>query len=53
MEAMQELDPQELQEAQKSLIRYCGEFTPFIAEKAFGSYIYDKKGTAILDFTSG
>lgn len=50
---MQELDPQKLQEAQESLIRYCGEFTPFIAEKAFGSYIYDKQGTAILDFTSG
>ena len=50
---MQELDLQEVKEAQNSLIRYCGEFSPFVVEKAFGSYIYDKKGNAILDFTSG
>ncbi len=50
---MHNLNPEEVNEAQKSLIRYCGEFVPFIAEKASGSYIYDKKGTAILDFTSG
>lgn len=50
---MQESHVNDLQEAQESLIRYCGEFVPFIAEKAFGSYIYDKKGNAILDFTSG
>ncbi len=35
------------------LIRYCGEFSPFIAEKASGSYIYNQQGKAILDFTSG
>lgn len=50
---MQDLISQEVKEAQESLIRYCGEFSPFIAEKAFGSYFYDKKGNAILDFTSG
>lgn len=50
---MQDVDPKELEEAQRSLIRYCGEFSPAIIEKAFGSYIYDKKGNAILDFTSG
>jgi 2,2-dialkylglycine decarboxylase (pyruvate) len=50
---MQGLNYKEVEEAQKSLIRYCGEFSPFIAEKAFGSYIYDKDGNAILDFTSG
>lgn len=50
---MQELDPQEVKEAQNTLIRYCGEFSPLVIEKAFGSYIYDKKGNAILDFTSG
>lgn len=50
---MQNLNFKEVKEAQESLIRYCGEFSPFIAEKAFGSYIYDKKGNAILDFTSG
>lgn len=50
---MQYLNPEELKEVQESLIRYCGEFSPFIAEKASGSYIYDRKGNAILDFTSG
>ncbi|MDY8135975.1 aspartate aminotransferase family protein [Aquimarina sp. 2201CG5-10] len=50
---MQDFNSEEIKEAQESLIRYCGEFSPFIAEKAFGSYIYDKKGKAILDFTSG
>ncbi|WP_297707266.1 aspartate aminotransferase family protein [uncultured Eudoraea sp.] len=50
---MQYLNPEEVNEAQESMIRYCGEFSPFIAEKASGSYIYDRKGNAILDFTSG
>ena len=44
---------EEVKEAEKTLIRYCGEFSNFIAEKALGSYIYDKEGNAILDFTSG
>ncbi|GAB5399451.1 MAG: aspartate aminotransferase family protein [Aureisphaera sp.] len=43
----------EVKEAEKNLIRYCGEFSPFIAERASGSYIYDKQGNAVLDFTSG
>ncbi|MBX2829458.1 MAG: aspartate aminotransferase family protein [Flavobacteriaceae bacterium] len=50
---MQDSYSKEVKEAEKSLIRYCGEFSPFIAEKASGSYIYDKDGRAILDFTSG
>ncbi|WP_106794194.1 aspartate aminotransferase family protein [Aquimarina sp. Aq78] len=50
---MQDLNAKEVEEAQEALIRYCGEFSPFIAEKAFGSYIYTKDGDAILDFTSG
>jgi 2,2-dialkylglycine decarboxylase (pyruvate) len=37
------------------LIRYsgAGEFLPFIAERAAGSYVYDAAGRAVLDFTSG
>ncbi|WP_024769372.1 aspartate aminotransferase family protein [Aquimarina macrocephali] len=50
---MQDLNAKEVEEAQEALIRYCGEFSPFIVEKAFGSYIYTKDGDAILDFTSG
>jgi 2,2-dialkylglycine decarboxylase (pyruvate) len=33
---MQELNLEEFKKAQNSLIRYCGDFTPFIAEKASG-----------------
>jgi 2,2-dialkylglycine decarboxylase (pyruvate) len=42
-----------LQEAEQYLIRYCGEFSPFLIEKAEGSFIYTKEGRKILDFTSG
>lgn len=36
-----------------ALIRYCGTFTPLLAERAEGSYVYTTDGRAILDFTSG
>lgn len=42
-----------LREAGTLLIRYCGEFSPFLIEKARGAYIYTSGGKAILDFTSG
>lgn len=45
--------PEWLQEAESFLIRYCGEFSPFLIEKARGAYIYTADGRAILDFTSG
>lgn len=35
------------------LIRYGGGFSPLIVERAEGSYLYDRDGRAILDFTSG
>lgn len=35
------------------LIRYGGDFLPVVISKADGSYLYDQKGRAILDFTSG
>ena len=35
------------------LIRYGGEFAPFLVSRARGSYVYDLEGRAILDFTSG
>lgn len=50
---MSTLSPQWLKEAEDQLIRYCVEFSPFLVNKAKGSYIYDKEGNAILDFTSG
>lgn len=42
-----------LQEAEEVLIRYCGEFSPILIDKAKGAYIYTTEGKAILDFTSG
>ncbi len=35
------------------LVRYGATFTPWIIERAAGSYVYDNMGTPILDFTSG
>jgi 2,2-dialkylglycine decarboxylase (pyruvate) len=35
------------------LVRYGGSFVPMIAERACGSFVYDSRDRAILDFTSG
>ena len=40
-------------DAARHLVRYGGQFTQRIIERAEGSYVYDSDGTAILDFTSG
>ena len=45
--------PNWLKEAEETLIRYCGEFSPILVEKAQGSFIYTRDGKRILDFTSG
>jgi 2,2-dialkylglycine decarboxylase (pyruvate) len=37
----------------RRLVRYGGEFTPRLIERASGSYVHDTDGRAILDFTSG
>lgn len=37
----------------RHLIRYGGEFTPEIIERAEGSYVFAEGGRPILDFTSG
>ena len=41
--------------AARHLVRYsgAGDFLPFVAERAAGSYVYDAAGRAVLDFTSG
>ncbi|MBL8906912.1 MAG: aspartate aminotransferase family protein [Rhizobiales bacterium] len=41
------------QSANDKLIRYGGQFSPVIIERAKGSFVYDADGRAILDFTSG
>ena len=45
--------PDWLAEAEKTLIRYCGDFSPMLIERAEGAYIYAADGRKILDFTSG
>ncbi|MFI7025542.1 aspartate aminotransferase family protein [Micromonospora sp. NPDC049900] len=40
-------------QADRLLIRYGAGFTPRIIERAHGSYVFDREGRAILDFTSG
>jgi 2,2-dialkylglycine decarboxylase (pyruvate) len=35
------------------LIRYGGSFAPVLIQRARGTYLYDRSGRAILDFTSG
>lgn len=42
-----------LEMAKRHLIRYAGDFSGLLIERADGSYIYDANGRAILDFTSG
>ncbi|MGO4560064.1 aminotransferase class III-fold pyridoxal phosphate-dependent enzyme [Mesorhizobium sp. 2RAF21] len=37
----------------QSLIRYGANFSDFVAAEARGSFIYDKEGRRVLDFTSG
>lgn len=50
---MENTSPAWLQEAESLLIRYCGEFSPFLIERSEMSYLYTADGKAILDFTSG
>src|SRR5262245_57880238 len=41
------------EKARAHLVRYGGEFAPFIAERAQGSFMWDAQGRRILDFCSG
>ena len=48
-------DQADLARAARHLVRYsgAGQFLPFVADRASGSYVYDASGRAVLDFTSG
>ncbi|WP_158745447.1 aspartate aminotransferase family protein [Acidisphaera sp. L21] len=39
--------------ATRHLLRFGGDFVPFIADRAEGSFVFDKAGRRVLDFTSG
>jgi 2,2-dialkylglycine decarboxylase (pyruvate) len=41
------------EKARAHLVRYGGDFAPFIAERAQGSFMWDAQGRRILDFCSG
>ncbi len=46
-------DNVDLDRATRHLIRYGATFSPFVAERAAGSYVEDAAGRRVLDFTSG
>ena len=46
-------DPAFWEKARAHLVRYGGDFAPFIAERAHGSFMWDADGRRILDFCSG
>lgn len=48
-------DAADLARAAAHLVRYSGsgDFLPFVADRALGSFVYDRDGRAVLDFTSG
>ena len=39
--------------ARRHMLRYGGEFVPFVAARAEGSFVWDAAGRRLLDFTSG
>ena len=39
--------------ADRHLIRYVPGFAPFLVERARGSWVWDRGGNRVLDFTSG
>jgi 2,2-dialkylglycine decarboxylase (pyruvate) len=49
------VDRADLDRAARHLVRYGGggSFLPFVADRALGSFVYDRNGRAVLDFTSG
>src|ERR1051325_9248420 len=39
--------------ARRHLIKYGGDFVPFVAHRAEAAFVYDARGRRVLDFTSG
>jgi 2,2-dialkylglycine decarboxylase (pyruvate) len=39
--------------AHRHMLRYGGDFVPFVPARAEGSFLYDASGRRVLDFTSG
>ncbi len=39
--------------ARRHLMKFGGDFVPFVPERAEGAFLYDQRGRKVLDFTSG
>ncbi|WP_225771389.1 aspartate aminotransferase family protein [Inquilinus sp. Marseille-Q2685] len=48
-----DLDPVFWTRARRHLLRYGGDFVPFVPVRAEGAFLYDAAGRRVLDFTSG
>jgi 2,2-dialkylglycine decarboxylase (pyruvate) len=46
-------DAGDLEQLTRHLVRYGATFSPFVAERAAGSFVEDASGRRMLDFTSG
>ena len=46
-------DPAFWRRADRHLLRYGGDFVPFVPVRAEGAFLYDATGRRVLDFTSG
>ena len=51
--AMNNVDHAIWARANRHLLKYGGEFVPFVPARAEGSFLYDAAGRKVLDFTSG
>jgi 2,2-dialkylglycine decarboxylase (pyruvate) len=52
--AEQSIEHERLRAAvRRHMFRYAGQFSPYFGVRGAGSYIYDERGRAILDFCSG
>lgn len=52
-EAVKPADAAFWSRARRHLLRYGGNFVPFVPERAEGAFLYDAGGRRMLDFTSG
>ena len=46
-------DAEDLARADRHLVRYGATWLPYVAERASGSFVEDRDGRKVLDFTSG
>jgi len=52
-DAVTDIDSAFWTRARRHLLRYGGDFVPFVPQRAEGAFLYDADGRRVLDFTSG